>query len=88
MRREFRMAWYSLYKWFSPWRKTPYSNYVDWYKKYLHRMWFNSLTEEEKKAYLDKQEEDRRKRRMALNQLMMVPTLLSNTGYNNSSLWK
>lgn len=28
---------YLLYKWFSPWRKTPYSNYIDWYKRYLHR---------------------------------------------------
>ena len=81
------MAWYSLYKWFSPWRKTPYSNYVDWYKKYLHITWFNSLTEEEKKTYLDKQEEARRKRRMALNQLMMVPTLISNTTGRSNNIW-
>ena len=65
------MAWYSLYKWFSPWRKTPYSNYVDWYKKHLHRVWFENLSNEEQNEYLKKQEELRRKRRIALNQLMM-----------------
>ena len=81
------MAWYALYKWFSPWRKTPYSNYVDWYKKYLHRVWFQSLTEEEKKAYLDEQEEARRKRRMALNQLMMMPMLISNTTGRSENIW-
>ena len=82
------MAWYALYKWFSPWRTIPYSNYIEWYKKYLHRVWFQSLNEEEKKAYLDKQEEVRRNRRMALNQLMMMPMLLSNYTDRRDNIWK
>ena len=40
------MAWYALYKWFIPWRKTPYVNYISWYKKYLYDEWFKSLSEE------------------------------------------
>ena len=48
------MAWYALYKWFIPWRKTPYMNYISWYKKYLYDEWFKSLSEEEKKAELDR----------------------------------
>ncbi len=48
------MAWYALYKWFIPWRKTPYVNYISWYKKYLYDEWFKSLSEEEKKAELDR----------------------------------
>lgn len=73
------MAWYSLYRWFQPWRKTYYTNYVEWYKKELHRLWFESLSEEEQKEYKQKQEELRRKRQMALNQLLMMPAILSSS---------
>ena len=41
------MAWYSLYKWFSTFRKIPYINCIAWYKNYLYTEWFNGLTEEE-----------------------------------------
>lgn len=42
------MAWYSLYKWFIPWRKTPYTNMISWYKRFLYDEWFESLSEEDK----------------------------------------
>lgn len=47
------MAWYALWKWFSPWRKTPYVNYIESYKQTLAQQWWDSLTPEE-------QEEERR----------------------------
>ena len=82
------MAWYALYKWFSPWRTIHYSNYIEWYKRYLHREWLLSLTPEEKEENYKKQEEARRKRRMALNQLMMMPMLLSNYDDRRDNIWK
>ncbi len=41
------MAWYSLYKWFISFRKLPYVNIINWYRRFLYEEWFNSLTEEE-----------------------------------------
>lgn len=42
------MAWFALYKWFIPWRKTPYINLISWYKRYLYDMWYESLSEDNK----------------------------------------
>lgn len=42
------MAWFALYKWFAPWSKIPYINYIEWYRDYLYTEWYNSLSEEEK----------------------------------------
>ena len=52
------MAWYSLYKWFRTFRKREYVNYVSWYIGYL----FNSLSEEEQRKELERQEELKKKR--------------------------
>ena len=71
------MAWYALYKWFSPWRNTPYSNYIDWYKRYLHREWLLSLTPEEKEEYYKKQEKLKRERELAVRRLLMMPAMIS-----------
>lgn len=46
-RKEDYMAWYSLYKWFVSFRKLPYVNIIVWYRQFLYKEWFNSLTEEE-----------------------------------------
>jgi hypothetical protein len=45
------MGWYALYKWFSKFRKTPYTNMINWYKEKLFLDWYDSLTEEEKDKY-------------------------------------
>lgn len=41
------MAWYSLYRWFSAFRRTPYVNVIRWYRQFLYEEWFSSLGEEE-----------------------------------------
>lgn len=43
------MAWYALYKWFRPWRKIPYVNMIQMYRKHLYDEWYNSLSDEDKK---------------------------------------
>lgn len=62
------MVWYALYKWFIPWRKTPYMNYISWYKQILYDEWFESLPEEEKKDELDRIQriKEREKHRMEM----------------------
>ena len=63
------MAWYALYKWFIPWRKTPYVDYISWYKQNLYNEWFTSLSDEEQKEELERIQaicdriKERRKRR-------------------------
>ena len=45
------MAFWSLYKWFSKFRKRPYINYINLYKQKLFNDWYESLTENEKEEY-------------------------------------
>lgn len=57
------MAWYALYKWFISWRKTPYINWISWYKQHLYDEWFNSLSEVGQKEELERQKMIREKRK-------------------------
>lgn len=57
------MAWYSLYKWFIPWKKTPYINWISWYKRYLYDEWFNSLSTDGQKAELERKKMIKEKRK-------------------------
>lgn len=57
------MAWYALYKWFAPWRRTKYINRTNEYSRYLYDTWFESLTEEEQQRVLQRIEERKLKRR-------------------------
>lgn len=60
------MAWYALYKWFRPFRRAPYYNFVVLYKTYLYDEWFKSLTdvEQEQERLRSAMAEARRKQRL------------------------
>lgn len=45
------MGWYSVYKWFRPWSKLPYTNYIRWYNELLEQKYIDSLTPEQQKEY-------------------------------------
>lgn len=75
------MAWYALYKWFIPWRKTPYINWIIWYKRHLYDEWFDNLPGDEQKAELERQKMIREKRKrdgeILLSRLMMMRSILN-----------
>lgn len=56
------MAWYSLYKWYSPWSKVYKRNWVTFYHNYLYDLWFENLSDEDKEKELKLQEEAKIKR--------------------------
>ena len=61
------MAFWSLYKWFSKFRKRPYINYINLYKQKMFNDWYESLTENGKEEYQIKKkiEKEKRKKRDA-----------------------
>ena len=79
------MAWYSLYKWFIPWRKIKYINRVSEYKVYLHDEWFNSLSEEDKQKELNRIEEIRERRRRNAEQALHTINAVTNYLYSKTS---
>lgn len=56
------MAWYALWKWFIPFRKTPYVDMIYEYKKYLHQQWFDSLSAEDQQKVLEYRKARKEKR--------------------------
>lgn len=60
------MAFWALYKWFAPWRKRSFTNYINWYRGKLYNDWYNSLSEEDQKLVDEMIEEDKRKERKKL----------------------
>lgn len=75
------MAWYSLYRWFIQFRRTPYTNYILWYRQFLYDNWFESLSTEQKMEELEYQRrlEERRKHDtdIAFAKLRMLTTYLA-----------
>lgn len=65
------MAFYSLYKWFSPWSKREYTDMIYWYKEYVLKT--SEQREQEKK---DRQ----RKTRTVLAQLGIVDAVCRGLG--------
>ena len=83
------MAWYALYKWFITFRKCPYVNWIEWYKDKLYHDWFESLSEEEKQAWMDKVEEHKRikqeRAEKTLHTLIRIERMLAH--YTHGSYW-
>lgn len=68
------MAWYALWKWFSPWRKLPYTNWIKWYSNSLKTP---EQLEEERK-------ENEAKHKAALKTLATMYGLMSTLNSNNN----
>lgn len=64
------MAFYAWYKRVVYFRKAPYTNWIDWYRKQLYDEWFESLSEEEKDKVIRLQEAKKKKREKELKTLM------------------
>lgn len=77
------MAWEALYKWFSPWRKTPYINWIAWYQEYLAKLWWESLTPEEREKEQKAYEERKQKERdCAVRSLQILANMMSDLAGN------
>lgn len=83
------MAWYALYKQFIPWRKTPYVNYISWYKQNLYDEWFENLSEEEKKAELDRIQRTKEREKQRIEMAFKTINKIFNMAYSmgNGRYW-
>ena len=78
------MAWWALYKWFRPFRKIPYINWIQWYCGYLYDVWFESLSDDEKKLELDRIRKRKEKRKRESEQALMSFDMMFNV-LNNAT---
>ena len=74
------MLFRSLYKWFIQFRRIPYINYINWYRKFLYEEWFRSLSNKEQEAELIRQQELKEKKKkdseMVLARLWLMHDML------------
>lgn len=71
------MAWYSLWKWFSSWRKREYINVIEWYSNILYEEWFCSLTPEKQQVILASRKRREQQRRKKIYDTLAMMTALS-----------
>ena len=74
------MGWYALYKWFIQFRRIPYINYINWYRKFLYEEWLRRLSNKEQEAELIRQQELKEKKKkeseMVLARLWLMHDML------------
>ncbi len=72
------MAFYVMWK--HEWFRRHHEDMIAWYKRYLFELWFDSLSEEEKNAYRQKEEARRQQSRIAVETLLMTNAILRGMG--------
>lgn len=81
------MAWWTLFKWFSSFRTTPFVNMIKWYSYQLYKEWYESLSDEEKEYYLKESEKRKARENQALDQLFATYNAIANR-FNNIDLFR
>lgn len=77
------MAFYALYKWYSPWSKRGYPDMNAWYRRKLYEEWLDSLPPEERSVYLKQKEAKRKSSITALLCMnMMVDAISRKTDFD------
>lgn len=77
------MAFYALYKWYSPWSKRDYPDMIAWYRRKLYEEWLSTLSPEERSAYLKRKEEKRKSLMTSLLCMnMMTDAISRKTGFD------
>lgn len=71
------MAWYALYKWFSTFRKQPAFNWISWYRGYLYKEWFDSLSEEDQIKELARKRAEEKHNQECLNNFLCMGAMLN-----------
>lgn len=71
------MAFYALYKWYSPWSKRGYPDMIAWYRRKLYEEWLDSLPPEERSAYLKRKEA---KRKSSITALLCMNMMMDADG--------
>lgn len=75
------MAFHSLRKWFSRFRKKPYVDQIQAYRKLRWHEWFDSLSPEQQEEYKRRKQKERDKVLHSLNMLMSMTNALLPDNY-------